>query len=616
MRALVRKEWREHGGVLVLLCLALALALGIMLNAAKQSGSPLKAFQGIVTSVMPLMAVILVSRLVVREYMGRTQLFLETLPVSRLQVVGVKWLTGAVWLFVPLAICFVVTLFAARHQVVLNAHFIALIAIRAAAFTLMMYALFFALGLTGRYRFLIFIVLLVAAVVADQRGQLEFSQWPPFLLIQQSMVYERIDLPLQAVLTTCAMALALIVFTFALALSAQGSLVVALSRRMSFREKFTWSIVGMSVLSLVVMIDVRKQKPSFEMASAIRSESGPTVSVARQGKTGDAQALADQLSADLKHLQDVLALPVEPSLNVVPDNALDAGIFQTATLTKADGVVVRAAFNSPDFDRDGFRAYALSAWLRWYSNDRLASEERRWLLDGFTQWLPARSLPQRQEILTLRAALAARALSARQIGMDSALGQWLTTREELGACLGDALAWRMAMSLEQQLGPQGFQTLARSVFAAPHPKDMHSLLTDPSLAEVLVRAQVPPLPALALRFEKDLRADQARLGPALDQLALPSVVFSTKSMGGKAFEVHYQVGKAGAVLAPFSVRYLELGPWAGELANEALAQVDSARSGVLPASYARGTRLFTAVEQRDARLGCNVRIASSRWEVQ
>jgi hypothetical protein len=80
--------------------------------------------------------------------------------------------------------------------------------------------------------------------------------------------------------------------------------------------------------------------------------------------------------------------------------------------------------------------------------------------------------------------------------------------------------------------------------------------------------------------------------------------------------VHYLVGEAGAEQAPFSVRYAELGPWEAALSAEALARADATRSGVLPASFARGTRLFTAVERHQALLGCSVRLAAQRWEVK
>lgn len=616
MGALLRKEWREHRWALLMLWSMMAVTLHFLLRAADQAGSPMVAFQRLISVMTPLVAVVLVSRIVVREYMGRTQLFLETLPVSRLQVIAAKWLAGAVFLFVPLAICLAVTVFASRNQVVLTPQFVAFVALRAASFALLVYALAFALGLTGRYRYLLWAVLVVCVIVASERGQLSFAQWPPSLLVQETMVYERTVLPLRAVLMTCAAALAFVAATAVLALSAQGSLVVALSRRMTPREKSTLTIAVMATIAAVSMVDLRKEKPLFKLQQSIVSTRGPAVAVAMSGKVDGEQVLADQLSADFEKMQGFLGLPDAPAVSVLPDNALDPGVFQRAMLPEADGVVLRAAFDDAQFDRDGFRAYAIASWLQWHSRDRLAREEVRWLLDGFSQWLAARGDPDRQALLALRAAAAARLLERRGMNAGSTLRQWLSAREQLGTCLGDALAWRMVASVEQQVGSQRFQALARRAFATRPPNDLRGLLFEPSVDQLFADAALPALPVLQRQFVAALQRDQASLAATLDRIALPTVTFSARQMRGGAFEVHYQTGKAGSVVAPFSVRYRVLGPWESELANESLALVDATQSGVLPVSYGSGTRLFTAVEQRDPILGCSVRVASRRWEVQ
>jgi hypothetical protein len=87
-------------------------------------------------------------------------------------------------------------------------------------------------------------------------------------------------------------------------------------------------------------------------------------------------------------------------------------------------------------------------------------------------------------------------------------------------------------------------------------------------------------------------------------------------MEGSTYEVHFQVGKADRASPLFSVRYVTLGPWDAEIKDEVLYRVDTTRAGVLPASFTRGTRLFTAIERREALLDCSVRLAALRWEVK
>jgi hypothetical protein len=64
------------------------------------------------------------------------------------------------------------------------------------------------------------------------------------------------------------------------------------------------------------------------------------------------------------------------------------------------------------------------------------------------------------------------------------------------------------------------------------------------------------------------------------------------------------------------VRYLRIGPWDGELARASMERVDATAPGVLPASFPRGERVFTAVEMYSPQLQCTLRLGARRWQVQ
>jgi hypothetical protein len=67
--------------------------------------------------------------------------------------------------------------------------------------------------------------------------------------------------------------------------------------------------------------------------------------------------------------------------------------------------------------------------------------------------------------------------------------------------------------------------------------------------------------------------------------------------------------------ASYWVLHQSLGPWTGETGG--LSRFDvSGGSAVLPVSPSRGMRLLVAVETEDALLGCPVRLAATRLEVQ
>ena len=174
----------------------------------------------------------------------------------------------------------------------------------------------------------------------------------------------------------------------------------------------------------------------------------------------------------------------------------------------------------------------------------------------------------------------------------------------------------MVTSLSDQIGEERFQALARDVLGRRPPNDARASLLEPTFANLLARHGAPDQAALTRQFDRLFSSEQARLAATLAQIERPAVAFTARPMGGRTYEVHYGVGADDRGVAPFSVRYAVLGPWDGELAPESLSREDSTRAGVLPASYPRGTRLFTAVERREALLGCTVRLAARRWEVR
>jgi len=91
--ALVRKELGEHGWVLTIALAFDALALTAVSAAAADVGR-MAAVVRFAAVAGPLNALVVANRLFAREYGGRTQLFLEVLPISRARVFATKWLLG------------------------------------------------------------------------------------------------------------------------------------------------------------------------------------------------------------------------------------------------------------------------------------------------------------------------------------------------------------------------------------------------------------------------------------------------------------------------------------------------------------------------------------------
>lgn len=613
---LVRKELREHRWVLILMWLLCALSLIALLESARRAGSPLMAYRNLVMIFGPLLALALANRLVVREYSGRTQLFLETLPMGRAQVVTVKWLVGAVCLLLPMAAGFALVLLLAGSSVELTNRFIVMLALRGAAFLLFVHALAFVVGLTGRYRYLLWLALIAVAVAVNIFGQLPYQQWPPSLLVSDAMPYQREEFPVHALWMTGAATVVLIAAAYTLALGFQGSWVVKMAQRMSLREKVISTALFISVMYVVVLVQDRKPKPPFSLQDAVASSSDlPKVVVARAEGVGEdgAAKLARDIALDLQSLREDLSITELPVVAVLPDVSIDPDLFTAAALPDSDGVVVRGALGAPGFDAAGFRAYTLAHVLDWHMEGRAAREGRRWLLDGFSRWRVARSDATQRDLLTLRATAALQMIESRNESLEQAFDHWLTTREALGDCLGDSLAWRATQALADSMGEQKFRDFSRALFSERPPGDIRAFLGEKSVDTLLRRAGAPGMKSQA----GDLQATMRR--EAAVQATLPpwKVSFSAAPMRGSAFELRYAVASTDAApLPPFAVRYTRVGPWKGELTRAGMERFDATASGVLPASFPRGEHVFTAVEVHSPQLGCALRFGARRWEIR
>src|SRR5687768_13097461 len=91
---LLRKEAREHGPVLAATAAIAVLGLFAMLGVAEDVGGRFVGLARFQLLLGPLIALVFANRLLVREYSGRTQFFLETLPIGRARVFATKWLLG------------------------------------------------------------------------------------------------------------------------------------------------------------------------------------------------------------------------------------------------------------------------------------------------------------------------------------------------------------------------------------------------------------------------------------------------------------------------------------------------------------------------------------------
>jgi hypothetical protein len=111
--------------------------------------------------------------------------------------------------------------------------------------------------------------------------------------------------------------------------------------------------------------------------------------------------------------------------------------------------------------------------------------------------------------------------------------------------------------------------------------------------------------ALAQKLRRDAEANDPETANA--------PVVSAERMRGTTYEVRYAPPPSWT--GAFTVRYLQLGPWAGALDRTELSRVDATSAGVLPLTLALGARLFIAFEHHEAALQCTTRSGARRWTV-
>ena len=599
MIALLRKEAREHWRFLLVLYLIGALMFALLWVQAYSAISPLSAWRGLLVGFGTPAAILLPNRLVMREYGIGTQLFLESLPIGRATVLLTKWLAGwgaLLLFFVP---AFGIALYAARQQVYLSAGLVGLMALRSVVYLLFVYAGAFAIALTLRFRFVVWGLLLLAVVLLSTHVQQPLPQWPPFLIAGEAMALEGARPPWRELATTAALACGLLALSTGLALSVRGALVVVLARRMSAAARTLLVFAFGAIAGLSTLLDKRTPPPPFRLEQAVSSAADPAVHVGWRGSIGGVAParLAADMSADLAAMRAWLDLRPLAPVSLVPDawrEPHEIGFGKASP----NQLVVRAALGAPDLALPQLQEMVRIAELLDQSPAYMWREDRTWLLRGFSAWWQAGHSAGYAARLQRRAAFAARMLHAAGMDDAAALRKADSTDELLGDCLSGAYGWRAVQALHQHLGPERFQALMRAALGQRSSDDARSLLRVASTEDLLVQAGLP----------------LAQLAQAMHQDSAPAPPSALKvtavRAAGDMFALRYRID--GTVPNGLALRYKVLRPAESSVQAEDTYWAGGAAGGVLPATFAGGTRVFVMAEAYDAQLGCRYRLGAVR----
>ena len=471
MRTLVRKELWEHGWLISAVVVTAMIGFGVTLTAVmiRESGSVFESVRIFALTLFVIVAATLGHRLVVQEYSGRTQLFLESLPLSRLSMLATKYALGLAVATVMLAAAFGSAWLAAPAGESIGGRAVVIMASRLGVYAFFVHAFFFMMGLLGRYRVAIYLALVIVAAVINQTTDVRLGDHGPLGLMDDRFAFERNEFPIADLCWTAAAGAAATVVAAAMGLVREGGVAGMLAERMSYREKVFIAVMLLSSIILATVWDDRRTPDPYRLADAERRRSD-RVGVAVQRVADDvaaAASLADRLGDDLTAACEFLGYASAPELSVVHRRDLDPDRVEVARLSNAAGVLVRSHFASPDCYYERFAPIALDAWLTDATDGIGTYEPRCWVLEGFSEYWPDRRHggddldPDR--VVDRRAVFAiARPWQTRGVTPGD-IDDWYTLRERLGQPVVRSLACSGLVYARGRYGGDKLRSFLREV---------------------------------------------------------------------------------------------------------------------------------------------------------
>ncbi len=464
---LVKKELKQHFISFVILYSLSILALLIMLLviiADKNKTDFLKTLAAYVIFITPCIAVVICHKLVYAEYSNRTQFFLESLPVSRLDFFLVKCFLGFIFIFIMIGISFSLFIlygFLINH---INGSFAFILGSRILFFVVFIYSFFFLMGYTGRYRFAVYMLLFLLYIFLTNSTNFDFSRFSPFALLNNTFAYERFELPLNDIINTIIISSVFIIISLLLALIREGSLASLISNKMSHKEKI---IIGMITLFIIISIttfDAKKERPPFDIINAKQSiGDGITIKVAGDlDHSNKYQSIADYLHEELVSMRKYLGIEKLKPVFIVQNESFLPMIYEKAELKKTDGILIFSNLNHDKWDLYHLELFVIKEILNEYTKYQVSKEENIWLLDGFAEFWTNRNLNNR-DFLQMRAAY----------GMDSILTyctikKWYIYQIKKGEDISGAVGWTGIDFLIRNYSKEKTQKFLQQVLGKKH----------------------------------------------------------------------------------------------------------------------------------------------------
>lgn len=558
--ALISKDLREHRLAALFLTLGSLMTLLLLLaqnSAAAYSMSAFEIVRFALLSFLPLVALIVANRLIVREYLSGTRLFVEALPVGTFFPLFLKYILG----FTYLALLSIgMVLLAAQQSGIaddVTKGYLLLITGKTLSMACLYWSLVFCFSLCGYLRIAFYLLTAGIVILIAYFPGLDSDLFPPFALMDdQLFVFERDLIPWRAIVGTGLISLVFTVAGFLLARLGEGAVVERLAKPMARRDFVALGVLAAAGLALWSTLADRDQREAVEFSSdyVIRLND-PAVSVLylEEQYKSSSQVVADRLHASMTSLQASLGLATIPTvqLALAPDHTVHEFDYSTA-----DGVFVTANWLEHDsYDAAILDTVIMHGVMSAQTDGRAMFEPYHWVLDGYTRWWVEQGMQTISD--KHKTELLARALWVLDVepSAEQLVDRWQLTADRFSYPGAEALAWSAMVFLEETQKRDAVLGLAHEFLITPIGNNILGTFSDrqqsvESRLEKVLNMPVQAFYSQWLSWLESFRGDAAIKQLMSSIPALEGEVLSmTDDAGSHRLEATYRVSSSTYNLA-------------------------------------------------------------------
>lgn len=481
------KEFREHLGFVIGLTVTTYIAfLLVSFSIGLEGGDTLSAVGMTSSTFFFVVAAVLCGRFLTREHAANTRIFLGALPLSWFVIVVTKMVLGYV--------CFVgLTLLCASSAWVYESRASSLPAglgkvvfLNLLTFASFQYFLLAFVTQLGRYRYIVYILLLMSLITLNSLGWLYMDDLAPLRLVDDRLSSET-TVELRSLGITWASSLACLVVSLWVQCWNRGSLASRLAERMSHREKVFVTVVVLGFLYAMALVEskVSVEDYTHDNASVFQKDGTRIEISASRASPERIEALGGYLLEEVESLRDFLGWEELPPLFIGLTGRLDGDEFEFRTYDAVDGIFVQINDADERWRLEAFLSALVRELALHHTANALTLEDRAWILDGFAEIWPQREVLRGSEPT---AELALRALYGASHFEERDVQRWLLVKARHGQAVSAALAATLIISLAETHGAEKCETFVQEVLGPAVPADLRALIMNPSVESALRQA--------------------------------------------------------------------------------------------------------------------------------